>query len=170
MRLKFYLTAIIALLVAPPGFAETEAEALRKAFPWIYTGEDGFRYETISLDAIHEYCNKNEGEMTFWYEEYRKRVGEIADREPQNGKPRPEDGLMSGVKELFQLYVTFYINKRASDGWRVVGISGDFFVFEKRQGRENQAEQGSAGQPATRSESDSEDGDKPQPESEGRSR
>ncbi|MBK1884795.1 hypothetical protein JIN85_20465 [Luteolibacter pohnpeiensis] len=37
-------------------------------------------------------------------------------------------------------------------------------------GKNQQAEQGSAGQPATRSESDSEGGDKPQPESEGRSR
>jgi hypothetical protein len=35
---------------------------------------------------------------------------------------------------------------------------------------QNQAEQGSTGQPATRSESDSEGGDKPQPEAEGRTR
>ena len=39
-----------------------------------------------------------------------------------------------------------------------------------RPDEENQAEQGSAGQPATRSESDSEGGDKHQPESDGRSR
>jgi hypothetical protein len=36
--------------------------------------------------------------------------------------------------------------------------------------KKEEGEQGSAGQPATRSESDSEGGDKPQPESEGRSR
>lgn len=50
---------------------------------------------------------------------------------------------------------------RAEDA---VSIAGVFYI------RIEEAEQGSAGQPATRSESDSEGGDKPQPESDGRSR
>lgn len=43
-------------------------------------------------------------------------------------------------------------------------------IAKRRHHREEEAEQGGAGQPATRSDSKSEVGDKPQPEAEGRSR
>jgi hypothetical protein len=63
---------------------------------------------------------------------------------------------------------------------RVVGYNGDdkdkiltpesLAVFDKMTQPNPQAEQGAAGQPATRPELKSEDGQKPQPKSEGRSR
>jgi hypothetical protein len=50
--------------------------------------------------------------------------------------------------------------------WKIGQVTESVKDIEKRQ----IDQQGGAGQPATRSESDSEGGDKPQPESEGRSR
>ena len=47
---------------------------------------------------------------------------------------------------------------------------GDFVMFFTHQPKTRQAEQGGTGQPATRSQSKSEDSDKPQPGAEGRSR
>tara|TARA_R110002049_G_scaffold65450_1_gene171903 strand:- start:719 stop:1492 length:774 start_codon:yes stop_codon:yes gene_type:complete len=53
---------------------------------------------------------------------------------------------------------------------KAIEINNCMHFLESARDAIKHAEQGSAGQPATRSESDSEGGDKPQPESEGRSR
>lgn len=168
--MKTYFAAILLVCISVPCVAETEAEALKKAFPWIFTGEDAFRYETVSISEIHEYCAKQQLEMSVWLEEYEKKFGEIKDRERPEADRRPENGLLSGVPALIQLNVTYYLNKRASEGWGLVGASHDFFVFEKSNRKNDKAEEESAGQSAIRPEPDSEDGDKAQPEAKERSR
>jgi hypothetical protein len=134
---KIFATLLLCLACLPVSADETETEILKKAYPWIYAGEKAFKYETVSIDEIHAFCLKHQGELAFWYEEYKKRFGEVSDRTIPKDKQRPENGLMSGVRELTQINVTFYINKRASEGWKTVGTSSDFFVFEKRSEAEN---------------------------------
>ncbi len=132
--MKLLTRSILLVIIAMPVFAEEteqQQEAIKKAYPWVFAGDDAFRYQTVSLDEIGIYCGKNEGEMSIWYEEYKKRFGEFKEREIPEAERRPENGLMRGLPLMVQIYVTFYINKRASEGWKMVGASQNFFVFER---------------------------------------
>jgi len=74
--------------------------------------------------------------------------------------------------------ISFYDPKKKEPGdvrmyaWKIVGEGMELVYFggDRSPLYFKRVEQAGAGQPATRSESDSEGGDKPQPESEGRSR
>lgn len=127
---------ILLVFLVLPVFAEDtkeQQEALKKTFPWIFDGDVAFRYETISTEEIHAYCSKQQLEMSVWHEEYIKRYGEIEQTEIPENEKRPENGMFSGMRALQQLNVTYYINKRAAEGWKLVGASQDFLIFEKSE-------------------------------------
>jgi len=78
-----------------------------------------------------------------------------------------------GDKRFAEILRGYPHSTRAKVGWFIDGVWTYHklnYPLTEAAIRPNQGEQASAGQPATRSESDSEGGDKPQPESEGRSR
>jgi hypothetical protein len=132
--MKPLVRLILLVFLVLPVFAEDteeQKEALKKTFPWIFDGDAAFRYETLSTEQVHAYCGKQQGEMSVWYEEYKKRYGEIEERELPENEKRPENGMFSGMRALQQLNVTFYINKRAAEGWKLIGASQDFLIFEK---------------------------------------
>jgi len=102
-------------------------------------------------------------------------MGNISTTNPEAGVPTQtwdynKDGVIDAVIIGPSKDGGEYFFGRYNDG--VFGLApndGTFTALWKHL-RQNNSEQGGAGQPATRSESDSEGGDKPQHEAEGRSR
>jgi hypothetical protein len=128
---RVVITLILATLSLSATAEEPAQKHFRELYPWIFKQAEMLETETITKEEILAYCAKHETEFYVWHEEYTKRFGGIEAPEVPDEKKRPEDGLLSGVAQLHQMYFTFFIQKRASLGWMVVGASNQSFVFGK---------------------------------------
>lgn len=138
---RVFITLILATLSLSATAEEPVQKHFRELYPWIFKQAAMLETETISKEEMVAYCAKHETEFYVWHQEYTKRFGEIEAPENPEAKKRPEDGLLSGVAQLHQMYFTFFIQKQASEGWRVVGASNHSFVFGKPKENDKNGDQ-----------------------------
>ncbi|WP_435892775.1 hypothetical protein [Oceaniferula spumae] len=118
-------TYIIALtLVILPLFAQGDPK--KDNMKWV---TDPQRYETVTIKQIQSYCNEHRDEVAYWWDEYIKREKPIAPKGER--KADPVAGMGQGAAELLRVHMTFFMNLRATQGWRVVGVTNGYIVFER---------------------------------------